>query len=234
MPIRAARSLAVIFALVAVACARLGLWQVDRLEQRRRTNAGAAASRALPVVALGPSPGPRDTALAGRRVVAMGRYDHDRTIILRGQVLRGVPGVHVVTPLRLVDTTATVLVNRGFVPAPDATTAPPIDSIRESGLVRVEGVALALTSGDGGHPITRRGQTSWGRLDLAALRESLPYPVLGIGIRRTGTPGSPPSFPRALPLPALDDGPHLSYALQWFGFAALATIFAGIVWWKRS
>jgi cytochrome oxidase assembly protein ShyY1 len=29
--------------------------------------------------------------------------------------------------------------------------------------------------------------------------------------------------------PALDDGPHLSYALQWFAFALIGVVGAGVV-----
>jgi surfeit locus 1 family protein len=38
-----------------------------------------------------------------------------------------------------------------------------------------------------------------------------------------------PRFPRRLePLP-LDDGPHLSYAIQWFAFAAMAIVFGAVI-----
>jgi cytochrome oxidase assembly protein ShyY1 len=29
--------------------------------------------------------------------------------------------------------------------------------------------------------------------------------------------------------PPLDDGPHLSYAIQWFAFTLIALVFAGIM-----
>ena len=38
-----------------------------------------------------------------------------------------------------------------------------------------------------------------------------------------------PSFPRRLEPPEIDEGPHLSYAIQWFLFAALAAGFAILV-----
>jgi surfeit locus 1 family protein len=231
-------TLAVIFLLIAVACARLGLWQVSRLKERRAANAAALAARALPPVPLGGARFP-DSTLVERRVVAEGRYDHGHEVVLRGEAYQGVPGVHVVTPLMLAGSDTAVLVNRGFVPAPDAATALLVDSLREPGKVRVEGIALPVPSdGSGGKPIVRAGHTTWGRLDLAALRDSLPYPVLGIYVRQTpdgaALPSSRPTslsarFPRHLDPPPLDDGPHLSYAIQWFGFAVLACAFAGVV-----
>jgi cytochrome oxidase assembly protein ShyY1 len=43
-----------------------------------------------------------------------------------------------------------------------------------------------------------------------------------------------PSFPRRLdPLP-IDEGPHLSYAVQWFLFAGLAIAFAFLVVGRRA
>jgi cytochrome oxidase assembly protein ShyY1 len=97
----------------------------------------------------------------------------------------------------------------------------------------VEGIALPIGKTHGGQPLQHQGQMTWGRLDLDALRKALPYPIAGIYVQRT-TPGTAPEFPSALPAPALDDGPHLSYMLQWFAFATLALVFAGIVWWKRT
>ena len=72
------------------------------------------------------------------------------------------------------------------------------------------------------------GQTTWGRLDLAALRAALPYQLYPYSIQQL--PDSTlPRFPRRQPPPPLDDGPHLNYAIQWFSFALIALVFAGIM-----
>jgi cytochrome oxidase assembly protein ShyY1 len=47
-------------------------------------------------------------------------------------------------------------------------------------------------------------------------------------VRQTPDPSLPRS-PRRLPAPELDDGPHLSYAIQWFLFAGMAVAFAVLV-----
>lgn len=233
MPTRTSRSLAVIFVTVAIICIRLGFWQLDRLHQRRASNAIAAARRSLAAAVLPRDPGIPDSALTNRRVTMVGRFDHDREIVIRNQVLGGVPGVYTLTPLVLAATDTAVLVNRGFVPAPDGVTVIQLDSLREPGIVQVQGIALPIDSSNKGRPITHRGRTTWGRLDLRALRDSMPYPLLGLYVRRDPTPENATAFPRALPAPSLDDGAHLSYALQWFGFAAIATVFAGIMWRKE-
>ena len=46
--------------------------------------------------------------------------------------------------------------------------------------------------------------------------------------RRSVTAGALPRFPRRLDPPPFDDGPHLSYAIQWFAFAIIAIVFGGI------
>jgi surfeit locus 1 family protein len=59
----------------------------------------------------------------------------------------------------------------------------------------------------------------------------MPYEVAPVYIRQA--PDSAlPRFPRRLEPPAIDDGPHLSYAIQWFAFAAMAMVF-GVVLLKR-
>jgi surfeit locus 1 family protein len=212
------------FLLTAVLCIRLGLWQLDRLGERRSSNASALAARSAPVVVLdGRS---LDSNLVNRRVRVRGRYDHAHDIVLRGRQYRGVPGVEIVSPLLPDGGHLAVLVNRGFVPSPDAFTVRP-DSLWEPGPALVEGIALPIDSG-AGIPLQRGKLITWSRLDRHALRDSLPYPLYPVYIRQSQDSGLP-SLPRRLEPPPLDDGPHLSYTIQWFAFAAIALVFAGIM-----
>jgi surfeit locus 1 family protein len=211
--------------LAAAGFVRLGIWQLSRLRERRATNLVTAAARAAPPVALAPGSLRTDT-LGEHRVIAHGRYDHTREIILRGDALAGVPGVRVVTPLLLADGGPAVLVDRGFLPAPDAVSAD-LQGTEESGEKTVGGIALPVGTGPG-VPVEHAGRMTWRRLDLAALRRRLPYPVLPVYIEQSPDSSLPP-FPRRLEPAPLDEGPHLSYAIQWFFFAGLATAFAFLV-----
>jgi len=227
-------ALVVAAVLAAAGCVALGIWQGRRLMGRRAANEATLARRELPVVVLNDPATPTD--LAQRRVVASGNYDHLTSLVLRGRLEREVPGVFLVTPLRLDGRPDAVLVLRGFVPAADAHRPDTSLVARPNGVgVTVEGIALAVPSSpDSGSPLTTSGFTSWRRLDLAALRRRIPYPLLDVYVHETtagrqdgmtaGTDRKRP-FPRPVALPPLDDGPHLAYMIQWFGIAVVAAAF---------
>ena len=217
------------FTIVAVVCARLGLWQVERLRERRRANVEALEARSAPPVLLdGETTG--DSNLIGRQVWAIGRYDHAHDLVLRGRAYQGAPGTEVVTPLVFQGGRTAVLVNRGFVPSADAVTVE-TDWLREPGEVRVKGIALAMPS-DEGKPLDRSGRTTWARLDREALGDLLPYSIAPVYIRQLPDTALP-RFPRRLEPPAIDDGPHLNYAIQWFAFSVMAVVFGVVVWRQK-
>lgn len=209
---------------------RLGAWQLDRLSERRARNTAAEQARAGSPVDLNGVRG--DSNLADRPVVVRGEYDRANEIILRNHVYRDTPGIWLVTPLRIAGSDSAVLVNRGFVPAPDAVTAN-VDSLTEPGLVTVRGLATPIPGTGDGEPHSRMGQVSWKRLDLLALRSKLPYPILPVSILQAPDSSLPRRPIRLLPLP-LDDGAHLSYAVQWFSFAAIALVGGGLLARKSS
>jgi surfeit locus 1 family protein len=213
-----------LFVVVALVCARLGVWQVSRLRERRAANAVAMRARAAPPLEL--TSATEDSSLAGRRVRVNGRYDHAHDIVLRNREYQGVPGVELISPLVLQGDSSAILVDRGFVPAPDAVTVDPA-AFREAGPKKVEGVLIPISSGRG-LPLTRHGVTSWARLDFPAVRQALPYQLSAFSILQSPDSGAP-QFPRRQALPPLDDGPHLNYAIQWFSFSVIALVFAIIM-----
>ena len=214
---------------MTLVCLRLGFWQVDRLHQRRAANEIAVAARAAPVVSLDQE-NTGDRTLEGRRVRAIGHYDHTYDVVLRGRAYNGAPGVEVVSPLVLEDGRHAVLVHRGFMPAPDAVTVQ-TDSVREFGKVQVEGIAELIGSGNGGR-LERGHRTTWARLDLDALSAGMPYQLAPVYIRQSPDP-SLPRFPRRLEPPSIGDGPHLNYAIQWFAFAGMAVVFGIVIWYQQ-
>lgn len=205
----------------------LGSWQLSRLGQRRAANAEALAQRELPAQSLNTVA----EVAPQRRVTASGRWDYDNEVVLRGRSRRDAPGVVIATPLILGERGA-VLVVRGFARAPDAMTVA-LDSLREGEVGSISGIALALESRpDSGKPLTRNGLTTWSRLDSAAVANRVPYPLLGVFVVAEGDPGGG-RWPRRVEPPPISDGPHLSYALQWFGFA-LITVVGGVIWLRKK
>ena len=95
-----------IFAIVVSAgCIRLGFWQLDRLSQRRATNA-------MLVDRLSSPPRPvrdvvRDSKNAAfRRATASGTYDFANEFALAARTREGSPGVNLLTPMRVAGTDA--------------------------------------------------------------------------------------------------------------------------------
>jgi len=199
--------------LVAGVCVRLGIWQLDRLHQRRAHNALVAAARARPELEIREGlPLPIDS-LRDRTLRARGAYDYVRERLWHGRSYEGIPGVDFITPLRLRDGTA-VLVDRGWAPSPDGYHVDQ-QAYREGDSAAVEGLGMAAPRGRGD-------------VDPAALRDSLPYRVLPIVIQQSPPSAAlyrplPPGLTR-WPSPPLSDGPHLSYVIQWFSFAVIIVV----------
>ncbi|MGE0442070.1 MAG: SURF1 family protein [Gemmatimonadales bacterium] len=214
------KSLFLLTVLVALGCSALGMWQLGRLFDRRARNRVALAEREQPPIDL------NRMGLTGptsyRPATVEGSYDADREILLRGRVYRGTPGIQVVTPLLRPGTDTAVLVNRGFVPTPDAGAPPTREYFREPGPQRVTGIAISVPDDGDGQPLQTPAGETWHRLDLSALRARLPYPIAPYYVLAAPEPGSVEHtidgrvFPMRADPPALDDGPHLSYAVQWF------------------
>ena len=188
---------------------RLGVWQLDRLQQRRARNAGVQEARERAPLTLPARGLPPDSARQ-RRVVARGAYDYARERLWRPRPHDGVVGVGLVTPLRLADGSA-VLVDRGWVPAPGGMPADAAAYREGDSVVTVEGVAL---------PAPR----ALGDVDAVALADSVPYPLLPFVVQLLPDGAARSRLPLRVPPPALDDGPHLSYAFQWFSFAVIVLV----------
>jgi surfeit locus 1 family protein len=212
-----------VFAALALALAvlfvRLGVWQLHRLQERRARNAVVAARLAAPGV---PIEQLLDSGETYRRAIVRGAPDYDHEIIVTGRSHDGSPGVDIVTPVRLPGGGA-VLVNRGWVYAPDAATAD-VARWREATDSFAGYVDTLRTS-------TVASDTARGRkvrtLSERNVRALVPYAVSSryVIVTEGGTDSTPARFAS----PVLDDGPHLSYAIQWFAFATIAVVGAGIV-----
>ena len=214
--------------VVAAGATGLGFWQLGRLQARRAANRVSLAGRTLPPVSLNVLN--THDSLSQRRATAVGAFDYSHAFILRGRVERDAPGVHLVVPLKLDGRKDAVLVHRGFVPADDAFRPDTSTIDLTPGERTVEGILIEVPDDPAGAaPIVVNGDTTWHRLDRATVRSRLPYSVLDVYLFETARETRPDAarpWPVLASLPALDDGPHFSYMVQWFGIGAAALAFA--------
>jgi surfeit locus 1 family protein len=216
----------IIAVLLIVLFVSLGFWQLRRLDEKRDRNAAIEDRSSRPVQ---PVDGVVDAEarfdevgdLVYRRSSARGRYDVDGEVRIRSRSLDGRPGLWVVTPLRLDDGTA-VAVNRGFIPVSTDTPAPPRGEVEVTGLL----FATQERQGIGPRDPTGRALTELSRLDLDRLQQQYGPDLfpMWLQLQRSDPPVDEAVGPLPLPPPEQDEGPHLSYAMQWFLFAAVGAI----------
>jgi surfeit locus 1 family protein len=213
----------------------LGFWQLGRLEERRAANAARLAVLDQNPITLTLANADGE-ALSGRKVRLSGTFLNDESVVLRGRRSdSGVDGVHLLTPLQLSGAEQAVLVDRGWLPMnqqrPEVLAAYAIP--RE---VTIEGIAwppqvrpdAALAPRD----LPLPGETripAWVRVDVTGIQAQVSAPLLPLYVEALPGASTAP-LPRPSDPRALDEGPHLGYALQWFTFAAmLAIVYAALM-----
>lgn len=217
--------------IVAIVFVNLGFWQLSRANERELDNQiGESRYEAEPVAfneMLAASGGDLES-LQYRRTLLTGEFVPEDEVLIRSQVYRNNAGFHVITPLELSDGSA-VMVNRGWVPLildqVPVTQAPP-----PGGEVTLEGwIELSHERGALGPVDPAAGRLSTlNRVDLDRIQQQIDYeiaPVYVVALEEAGE-----ELPIPVPPPTFDDqGPHLGYAIQWFGFALVGIIGYGFL-----
>ncbi|WP_337063190.1 SURF1 family cytochrome oxidase biogenesis protein [Kineococcus sp. G2] len=212
---------------VAVACLLLGQWQWHRRQARLAANAPLVQNYDDAPVALDsvlPGGAPLAARDAWTPVRVSGTYDADATVLARNRQQGRSVGYDVLVPLVLDDGTA-LLVDRGWVPAgsssraPDAVPAPPGGEVTVTAHVRPweperagtvpEGQVVSIAAG----PVARAAAAAGA---APALRDA--FAVL---VEEEPAPARAPAAPER---PEVDEGPHLAYTVQWYGFALTALV----------
>lgn len=198
---------------------RLGIWQLDRNEERTAEN-GIIESNA------GADPIPLEAALDAdenlasedewKLVEISGQYDPDNQYVMQLRPLEGEQGVHALTPL-VTDSGGAILVDRGFLatsePGVRAEDLPPA----EVGDVQVVARLRPSEQGAGGDLAARQLR----RVDLGAIGADAEYPVYQAWGELVSQEPEARSELKPIPAPETDAGPHLSYAIQWFLFSCV-------------
>jgi surfeit locus 1 family protein len=236
--------LATLLVLVGTAlCIRLGIWQLDRLEQRRAFNAQYESARTQPVLDLNQER-PADIAeMEWRPVEVTGEYDFANQIAIRNQYYGSEYGYHLLTPILFDPSTGSgqagaVLVDRGWIPAEGNSTPPDWRKYDEpgtvdlSGQIRVGSAKSALLGVSDPLPEDGEKLEVWNNADLTRIAAQMPYPILPVYLQpEADLADTDPPIPFQ-PEVELTEGPHFGYALQWFTFATI--LFVGYPFFLRK
>ncbi|HEX8724509.1 MAG TPA: SURF1 family protein [Gemmatimonadaceae bacterium] len=209
----------ILFSIISLALAalftRLGFWQISRMHERQALNTYIESrmdSTPVPFFSL-----PHDSAATHyRRVTVNGTPDFAHEFYITEVSRSGSPGVYVVTPVRMPGRDTAVLVNRGWVYAPDASTIDPgrwhaPDSTFEGYVDEFQ------------HPLPLLREPHHLRtINYAQISAQLPYPLADTYVVALGTDSVVSGVPLRIAPPPLDEGPFRSYAIQWFAFALIS------------
>ncbi len=223
-------SLVVVF---AIATTLLSWWQFARREERVEKINQVIENYESKPIELGAvswlEVGNGLRADEWRPVTLSGNYLPELAILVRNRPLNGSPGFLQLVPFRTVDGEVLVI-ERGWLPAGSDIKEPQTNPLPSS-----EAVELMVRLRQGEADSGKRSVT--GRLDTIDLVEYAQlHPELNLETRFYGrlsneTPGSDEA-PIPQPRPSLDEGNHLSYALQWLLFGIMA--FGAFFWAYRN
>ncbi len=237
-----------LLALAAVAVmARLGLWQLDRLAQRRTFNARVQAQLDQPALKLS---NPSAIVIADlpdmeyREIIVRGHYDFSQQVALRNQVWGNHAGVHLLTPLILAqgDGQQAILIDRGWIPVQTAADATPNQwrTYDVNGAIEVRGIIRRSQPKPdfGGIPDPAGVLPLWNTVNVERIDQQVDPTLLPIYVQALPNDANLTAaqlaaeqmeLPKTLPARSrldldLSDGTHMGYALQWFAFATVLAL----------
>jgi cytochrome oxidase assembly protein ShyY1 len=206
----------VIAIVIAIIFCLLGVWQLNRNQEKHDK-----ARRALAAYAVPAGPG---------RTEARGAYDPDpaHETLLRDRTRSNQDGFDVLTPLQLTDGSA-VVVDRGWIPLNTSVPPPPTGPVDVRGLVHT----AAATN----PPLVEHdsGRVSVAVVDLNEIRTRVPYRIQNSWVEAQYQNPKPQRVGPALPVPPpVDPVNHMEYAIQWFAFALIPLGGWPVLMWRRA
>ncbi len=215
-------ALALFVAILVTVFIRLGEWQLHRLDARKQSNARIEAYRNQPVRPYSEVFGATITEeMQWQRVTVSGHYLTGDQFQARYRNQGEGPGSEVITPLRTTSGEL-VLIDRGFLLRPQGEPDPDVLPAAPSGEVTVVGHVRRNERGKDNAIVPVQNKVRL--INAPAIGASLGQPVLDGYISLLSS--DPPQGDELVPIspPELSEGPHLSYAFQWFSFTLIAVV----------
>ena len=211
--------------LLVLGCLSAARWQWERHVARAAaidTIESNYASAPVPLEELLPAPGAIVSSEdVWRSVTVSGRYEPERTALLRNRPVNGQASFHVLVPF-VTDTGAVLVVNRGWLQydagsaGPEAIPEPPADEVTITVRLRADEPPSSRGAPTGQVQAINVGQVLAAGPDGGAWAEGLAYDGYGALAAEDPAPAEQ-IFP--LPKPDTDPRSHLSYTFQWIVFA---------------
>jgi surfeit locus 1 family protein len=209
---------------LCVAFVRLGEWQWRKAELRQAEWSAFArgADRAVELGSRGTAGVPRF-----QRVAAAGRFDPEHQFLLDNRIENGEAGYEVLTPLELTDGHV-LLIDRGWVPFTGYRGRLPDIRLTAAGPVRLTGrIDLLPVGGLSFGRMAPRGGPQWPKVtsypQMAQLADVLAAARPGVRLEPRILlldPTAPHGYVRDWQPPGMSPARHMSYAAQWWLFAA--------------
>ncbi|NIR60109.1 MAG: SURF1 family protein [Gammaproteobacteria bacterium] len=223
----------VLVAIGLLVLGALGVWQLERAEDKRVLLERYEARRQGPPIELDSPPRPGED-LRYYRVRVTGRFDAGRHYLLDNQLHHGRLGFEVITPLRLRGSPAAVLVDRGWVPMGRTRRELPDIPTAEGRVSLVGTLREPPQSGMRLGPPDVAG-AGWPRViqyvDVERVSDQLDYPVARYTLALAEE--QPHGFVRRWEPVVIGPGRHLGYAVQWFGLALALAVFYVVLSTRR-
>ena len=159
-----------------------------------------------------------------------GQYLPEKTLLARNRPYEGQNGFEVLVPFRT-DDGQVIVINRGWLPASSSDAAAPREEVPAPPQGQVSIVARVHNGESATGKEAPQGQVASIDLKEIAERTSLPVSAGAYGLLDAENPAAA-SRPQQKAQPELDNGPNLSYSLQWYAFAIL--IYVVYFWSARQ
>ena len=204
---------------------RLGFWQLDRAQQKRHLqNDREARLVAAPVSVESLALGDKN-ALQYTKVVLVGSYDNEKSILVSNQVFQNRPGYEVLTVFELHSSDQIVLVSRGWAAADFGSNQLPIIEL-VTGVQQLVGEIHVPPSHSFFLPQKIDEPPNWPlrlhHFDIDDINRLFNRPVLPFVIRLDGN--NPGVLKRHWPTIRSKPENSTSYAIQWFGMALVLIV----------